>query len=206
MSVVTKLSGLAVLGLCLASYAAEPPAAPVSKETAMVLRERLAVLVNNAVTANAFDDMLASLSKYNRDRIAEAPLSDYQRINEAIDRVRKSYRAAYGRELVISADAFREVSFSVDEDADHSRASTGATGQLDLQLVREGTIANRWRLQLTNPTAESLAYALTMRLDSLAASQWPRDAAAGQRLVGLTVLEALSAAKQTPIVQNASTR
>jgi hypothetical protein len=203
--VVRSLLAIPLAAFCLLSLAAtEAPAPQVSPETAATLRERLAILVNNAVTKNAFDDMLSSLSKTNRDRIAEVPFSNHDRVNSALKRLRASYKANYSRDLAISPDAFSELTFYVDQDPDHARA-VSSTHSLTLQLTRETYIANRWRLHLTNPTADSLADSLATRLDSLAATRWPRDPAAAQRQIALAVLDSLATARSSPVV-NASSR
>ena len=207
-SVASRLLVLPLAAVCLLSLAATPAPQQVSKQTAATLRDRLTIMVNNAVTTNAFDDMLGSLSKVNRDRIAETPLTGYDRLNVAVARVRKSYRAAYGRELLVTTDAFANIALFVDEDADHARGQldVGTGGTMELHLVREGFIANRWRMELTNPTAESLAEALALRLEALAGDNWPRDAASGQQRVARSVMEALATARHVPIAQSAANR
>ena len=174
------LSALTILGVaCLAR--GQEPATAVDRPTADEVRERLAVCVNNALTVNAFDDMISSLSKYNRDRIAETPFDGHDRLNGAIAKVRRSYRAAYGGDLKITTEALRDVRVERDFDRDHVAASAkdAADGTPNVRLAREAFAGNPWRVSLANPSAELVANALERHLGNLAAAHWPKDRCRG---------------------------
>lgn len=183
-----------IIGLALACASGALAQQQQSARTdAEQMRSRLATTVRDALLANRFDEMALNLSKYNRDRIAEAPFDGFDRLHASLDRMKKSYRAAYGRDFVFSSDLLGEVSVSRQHDADHFmvRVSLAGLPHAEMWLVRDAFQGNPWRIDLFNPTANRLGDALARHFDQLAGSRWPKDADAGRRMIAQHVLLAL---------------
>ena len=183
-NIFTMVVIMTVASLLSASARAEQ-----SEDTRRVA-ERLALFAQNAVTINGFDDMLLSLSKYNRDRIAENPFTSYDRLNVAIAQLQRSYSNAYGSKLALTPESVGDLRV-VQTDKDKVVAKL-ANRPTDIHLNSEAYVGNRWRIDLTNPTADLLADALARQCTALAATQWPRDPEAGRRLVAERILSAMT--------------
>jgi hypothetical protein len=160
--------------------------------------ERLALFAQNAVTINGFDDMVLSLSKYDRDRLAENQFTAYDRLNIAIAQLHRSYASAYGRTLSITPESIGELRIvQTDKDKIVCKLSNRST---EIRLCSESFVGNRWRIDLTNPKADLLADTLARQCTALAATQWPRDPEAGRRLVAERILSAMTQPPNTMTV------
>jgi hypothetical protein len=73
-------------------------------KTGSEVRESLAGLVNEALTANKFPDLVAHLARPDRTRIGPMPRENYDNLNKAITQLRQDFQAKYHRELVFTPE------------------------------------------------------------------------------------------------------
>lgn len=104
----------------------------VDAKTANDIRQRLASVINNSVSHNGFDDLLGSLAKNNRDRIAENRFKDYDKLNGAIDKFRNEFRSVYGQDFDLKSALLDNVKIYEGQDKDHASARFGMLLRADL--------------------------------------------------------------------------
>lgn len=97
----------------------EPTGVPMDDLAASNARQRLASLVSNAVTPNSYGDFVGSLSREDRERL-NAAKADTKQLNDEINRLRTAYKEKYGRDLEISEDHFRDLTFVQGQDKQHA--------------------------------------------------------------------------------------
>lgn len=97
----------------------EPTGVPVDPMAAATARQRLASLVNSAVTPNGYNDFVGSLSKEDRERLKNAS-TDNKALNDEINQLRTAFREKYGRDLSIGEDHFRDLIVVQGQDKQHA--------------------------------------------------------------------------------------
>lgn len=178
----------------------EPTGVPIDAMATAGARQRLASVVNSAVSPNGYNDLVGSLSKEDRERLAAAK-TDTKQLNDEISRLRTAYREKYGRDLAIDEDHFRDLIFVQGQDKQHAyvtvRSDTaglsvqgsprGDERKMDQVVVSErkadGTIVHEQRTEssrVMNPDLVKKDNETPAQRDARVASEGQRIRADGQ--------------------------